>query len=53
VYGLRLKRDLPGMDWREFSTYVTGLLAADTRLYRATKPPENPDSPKGGAVDEW
>ena len=42
-YGLHLmgvNRDLP---WREFEVYLTGLLAADTRLYRHFAPEREAD----------
>lgn len=38
-YGIRL-RTRPAMGWAEFRDLTEGLLACDSRLYRATRPPE-------------
>lgn len=44
-YGIRL-RTRPPMAWAEFRDLTEGLLACDSRLYRATRPPEpEPEDP--------
>ncbi|MFB9852440.1 hypothetical protein ACFFMR_18860 [Micromonospora andamanensis] len=50
-YGLDLEAEprlLASRSWRWLETRILGLLAADTRLYRALAPePEMPEVPKG------
>lgn len=38
-YSIRL-HTRPALSWAEFRDLTAGLLAADTRLYRATRPPD-------------
>lgn len=44
-YGIRL-HTRPAMTWAEFQVLVEGLLAMQSRLWRATRPPEQEAVPK-------
>lgn len=46
VYGIRLHREQP--PWCEFRDLIQGLLAGESRLWRALKPPEEDTKTHGG-----